>query len=310
MEKVAFLIQHILKSRFESKNKIAQFLKTVCISRKIKKFLFISHILKARNLAAFKIQKAFQKYKEIDQKVLLKKLISKMKVCYSVSPSKSNTTNAKIKIYYDLSDISKFKIINLNFCSIRKRYTCDIPKYKFLKSNKTFRFNFIINNEEIVDNNYKIKFINNKYINEIDFKVIDEKVKILNEKIYNPIIYGKVLSRLRSKSNDSTEPEEDERAFNSSEDEEDDYKSLRAEKTKNEEKFIRKRSERISDDLSKTFKVNRIEMPPITGKRKRIISSCSDIIEIKGILKRSGSIYQSDRKKNRRISFGKVQFAY
>ena len=309
MEKVAFLIQHILKSRFESKNKIAEFIKTVSISRKIKKYLIISNILINRNLAAFKIQKAFQKYKEIDQKVLLKKLISKMKVCYSISPSKSNTTNAKIKIYYDLSDISKFKIINLNFCSIRKRYVCDIPKYKFLKSNKTFRFNFIINNEEIVDNNYKTKLINNKFINEIDFKVIDEKIKILNEKIYNPIIYGKVLSRLRSKSNDSTEPEEDEKIFNSSDDEDDDYKSLRAEKPKNEEKFIRKRSERISDDLTKTYIVNRIEIPPIPGKRKRNISS-SDIIVIKGILKRSGSIYQSDRKKSRRISFGKVQFAY
>lgn len=309
MEKVAFLIQHILKSRFESKNKIAGFLKSVSISRKIKKFLFILHILNNRNLAAYTIQKAFQKYKEIDQKVLLKKLISKMKVCYSVSPSKSNTTNAKIKIYYDLSDISKFKIINLNFCSIRKRYVCDIPKYKFLKSNKTFRFNFIINNEEIVDNNYKTKLINNKYINEIDFKVIDEKIKFLNEKIYNPIIYGKVLKRLRSKSNDSTEPDEDEKVFNSSDDEEDDYKSLRAEKTKNEEKFIRKRSERISDDLSKTYKLNRFEIPPIPSKRKRNVSS-TDIIQIKGILKRSGSIYQSDRKKNRRISFGKVQFAY
>jgi len=309
MEKAAFLIQHILKSRFESKNKIASFLKTVSISRKIKKFLFILHILNDRNLAAFKIQKAFQKYKEIDHKVLLKKLISKMKVCYSVSPSKSNTTNAKIKIYYDLSDISKFKIINLNFCSIRKRYVCDIPKYKFLKSNKTFRFNFIINNEEIVDNNYKTKLINNKFINEIDFKVIDEKIKILNEKIYNPIIYGKVLSRLRSKSNDSTEPDEDEKVFNSSEDEEDDYKSLRAEKPKNEKRFVRKRSERISDDLSNIFKNNKFEIAPIQGKRKRNFSN-TDIIQIKGILKRSGSIYQSDRKKTRRISFGKVQFAY
>ena len=309
MEKAAFLIQHILKSRFESKNKIASFLKTVSISRKIKKFLFILHILNDRNLAAFKIQKAFQKYKEIDHKVLLKKLISKMKVYYSVSPSKSNTTNAKIKIYYDLSDISKFKIINLNFCSIRKRYVCDIPKYKFLKSNKTFRFNFIINNEEIVDNNYKTKLINNKFINEIDFKVIDEKIKILNEKIYNPIIYGKVLSRLRTKSNDSTEPDEDEKVFNSSEDEEDDYKSLRAEKPKNEKRFVRKRSERISDDLSNIFKNNKFEIAPIQGKRKRNVSS-TDIIQIKGILKRSGSIYQSDRKKNRRISFGKVQFAY
>lgn len=300
MEKVAYLIQHILKSRFESQKKISNFLKSKSIFHKTKKFFLISQILTIRNSAALKIQLAFQNYKEISQKSLLKKLINKMKTCYSISPSKNNTTNAKIKIYYDLSDINKFKIINLNFCSIRKRYVCDIPKFKFLKSNKTFRFNFIINNEEIVDNNYKMKIINKKFVNEIDFKLIDEKIKFLNEKIYNPIIYN---FRLRTKSNDSTEPEEEEKIFNSSEDE-DDYKSLRAENTN--KKFKRNRNERISDDLTKN---NKFEIAPIQNKRKRNISS-SDIFEVKGILKRSGSIFHSERKKNRRISFGKVQFAY
>ena len=300
MEKVAYLIQHILKSRFESQLKISNFLKSISIFHKTKKFFLISQILTIRNSAALKIQLAFQNYKEISQKSLLKKLINKMKTCYSISPSKNNTTNAKIKIYYDLSDINKFKIINLNFCSIRKRYVCDIPKFKFLKSNKTFRFNFIINNEEIVDNNYKMKIINKKFVNEIDFKLIDEKIKFLNEKIYNPIIYN---FRLRTKSNDSTEPEEEEKIFNSSEDE-DDYKSLRAKNTN--KKFKRNRNERISDDLTKN---NKFEIAPIQNKRKRNISS-SDIFEVKGILKRSGSIFHSERKKNRRISFGKVQFAY
>ena len=300
MEKVAYLIQYILKSRFESQKKISNFLKSISIFHKTKKFFLISQILTIRNSAALKIQLAFQNYKEISQKSLLKKLINKMKTCYSISPSKNNTTNAKIKIYYDLSDINKFKIINLNFCSIRKRYVCDIPKFKFLKSNKTFRFNFIINNEEIVDNNYKMKIINKKFVNEIDFKLIDEKIKFLNEKIYNPIIYN---FRLRTKSNDSTEPEEEEKIFNSSEDE-DDYKSLRAENTN--KKFKRNRNERISDDLTKN---NKFEIAPIQNKRKRNISS-SDIFEVKGILKRSGSIFHSERKKNRRISFGKVQFAY
>ena len=300
MEKVAYLIQHILKSRFESQLKISNFLKSKSIFHKTKKFFLISQILTIRNSAALKIQLAFQNYKEISQKSLLKKLINKMKTCYSISPSKNNTTNAKIKIYYDLSDINKFKIINLNFCSIRKRYVCDIPKFKFLKSNKTFRFNFIINNEEIVDNNYKMKIINKKFVNEIDFKLIDEKIKFLNEKIYNPIIYN---FRLRTKSNDSTEPEEEEKIFNSSEDE-DDYKSLRAENTN--KKFKRNRNERISDDLTKN---NKFEIAPIQNKRKRNISS-SDIFEVKGILKRSGSIFHTERKKNRRISFGKVQFAY
>ena len=300
MEKVAYLIQHILKSRFESQLKISNFLKSKSIFHKTKKFFLISQILTIRNSAALKIQLAFQNYKEISQKSLLKKLINKMKTCYSISPSKNNTTNAKIKIYYDLSDINKFKIINLNFCSIRKRYVCDIPKFKFLKSNKTFRFNFIINNEEIVDNNYKMKIINKKFVNEIDFKLIDEKIKFLNEKIYNPIIYN---FRLRTKSNDSTEPEEEDKIFNSSEDE-DDYKSLRAENTN--KKFKRNRNERISDDLTKN---NKFEIAPIQNKRKRNISS-SDIFEVKGILKRTGSIFHSERKKNRRISFGKVQFAY
>ena len=299
MEKVAYLIQYILKSRFESQLKISNFLKSISIFHKTKKFFLISQILTIRNSAALKIQLAFQNYKEISQKSLLKKLINKMKTCYSISPSKNNTTNAKIKIYYDLSDINKFKIINLNFCSIRKRYVCDIPKFKFLKSNKTFRFNFIINNEEIVDNNYKMKIINKKFVNEIDFKLIDEKIKFLNEKIYNPIIYN---FRLRTKSNDSTEPEED-KIFNSSEDE-DDYKSLRAENTN--KKFKRNRNERISDDLTKN---NKFEIAPIQNKRKRNISS-SDIFEVKGILKRTGSIFHTERKKNRRISFGKVQFAY
>jgi hypothetical protein len=310
MEKDAYLIKHILESRFNSKQKIQNILKTFSISLKTKKFLIISQILNIRNLAAIKIQKAFHIYKQIDYRLLLKKILSKTKVCYTISPSKNNTTNAKIKIYYDLSDITKFKIINLNFCPIRKRYVCDIPKYKFLKSNKTFRFNFIINNEEIIDNNYRIKLINRKYINEIDFKTIDEKIRYLNDTIYRPILYGKLMKRLRYKSVDSTEPEEDEKIFNSEEDDEDDYKSLRAEKPNKNNlnfKFRRNRNERISDDLTKTYKINGMQIPSL-GNRKRINSSCSDIIQIKGILKNSGSLV--NRQKKRRISFGKVQFAY
>ena len=74
----------------------------------------------------------------------------------------------------------------MNFCPIRKRFVFDIPKKKFfLKSNKTLRFNFIVNDEIIVDNSFFSCNINNIFVNEINFIDIDNKIKKLNETIYN-----------------------------------------------------------------------------------------------------------------------------
>jgi hypothetical protein len=159
--------------------------------RKIKKFILIQNILKIRKEAIKKIInniRHFIKYKRDYNKNITKtqKLIKKIKDCYSISPTYNNMTKMSIKIYCDPKNTKKFEIVPLNFCPIRKRFVFDIPKKKFfLKSNKTLRFNFIANDQIIVDNSFYSCNINNIFVNEINFIDIDNKIKKLNEMIYN-----------------------------------------------------------------------------------------------------------------------------
>lgn len=291
--------------------------------RKIKKYYFIENLLKIRKEAVKKIINNFRhfiKYKRDYNKNIIKtqKLIKKIKDCYSISPTYNNMTKISIKIYYDLKDIKKFEIFPLKFCQIRKRFVFDIPKKKFfLKSNKTLRFNFIANDEIIVDNSFISYNINNIFVNEINFIDIDNKIKKLNETIYNfkkKLNIKKYLKPIKIlKLN-----EDSDETLNKTNDENDEFDS---ENSSNEEnlvnnfktmtpniKFKRYSNKHMTSPLS--LKANFSET---LSPNQPFKNSSSEFFNFpyKSILKsRSNRNSFKITKYKRKVSFGNVEYAY
>lgn len=201
MNKRELLIKQILIKRTESIIKIQSFVRKYQIQKKLKEFFIINKILLIRKLSLKKIINNYLNFKRF---ATLKKLINKVKNCYSISPSINNVTNISIKVFYDQRNYKKFKIFKLNFCPIRKKYVFDIPKKKFIKSNKIFRFVFLINNKIFIDKHYKCILINGIIINTINFKEIDEKINFLNKTIYKDIILKNMFNQMKLVSSDST----------------------------------------------------------------------------------------------------------
>ena len=77
----------------------------------------------------------------------------------------------------------KYTILPIYFCYLRNCYVFDIPKNKFLSYKKIFLFNFIINNKDILDNNFNTIKFGNINVNEVDFVKYDKKEKLLNIKL-------------------------------------------------------------------------------------------------------------------------------
>jgi len=291
--------------------------------RKIKKFYFIQNLLKIRKESVNKIInniRHFIKYKRDYNKNFTKtqKLIKKIKDCYSISPTYNNMTKISIKIYYDLKDIKKFEIFPLKFCQIRKRFVFDIPKKKFfLKSNKTLRFNFITNDEIIVDNSFLSRNINNVFVNEINFIDIDNKIKKLNETIYN------FKKKLNIKKN--LKPikilklnEDSDETLNKTNDDNDEFDS---ENSSNEENYILNNSKTMTPNIKiKRNSKKHISFLSLKANFSDTLSpyqpfknSSSEFFNFpcKSILKsRSNRNSFKINKFKRKVSFGNVEYAY
>ena len=296
--------------------------------RKIKKFILIQNILKIRKEAIKKIInniRHFIKYKRDYNKNITKtqKLIKKIKDCYSISPTYNNMTKMSIKIYNDPKNTKKFEIYPLNFCPIRKRFVLDIPKKKFiLKSNKTLRFNFIANDEIIVDNSFFSCNINNIFVNEINFIDIDNKIKKLNETIYN---FKKKLNmkkkylkpiKILKLNEDSDE------TLNKTNDENDEFDS---DNSSNEEIFSLNNSKTMTPNIKllKSYSKKNTNSPLFFNNfsdtlspnqhYKSKIKSSTELFNFpcKSILKsRSNRNSFKTTKCRRKVSFGSVEFAY
>ena len=147
----------------------------------------------------------------------IKSLIKKQKTHYTVYSSIKNVTSVYIKIYVDYIKLEKYKIFRMNYCPIRKTFYINIPKSKFLKSNKTIRFNFIINGNKVIDKSYIQKSYNGEYVNEYDFIEYDKRIKSLNNKIYKELFKPNIFNKSYSSdlSTDITSsPNKDEEFFN------------------------------------------------------------------------------------------------
>ena len=177
----------------------------------------------------------------------------------------------------------------MTYCPIRKLFYINIPKNKFIKSNKTMRFNFIIGGNTVIDKSYLIKLFNGEKVNEINFIEYDNKVKNLNYNFYNEFIKPKLTITKNYSSDISSEKE----TFSS----EDEYSQLG-------KKIRPKLNESRKDDgIIEKYK-----------KRKRIIS-CDMTCHLKLILrnKLGLNINRCETKinnKNKRVRFGSVEFSY
>jgi hypothetical protein len=292
MNKRELLIKQILIKRTESIIKIQSFVRKYQIQKKLKEFYIINKILLIRKLSLKKIINNYLNFKRF---ATLKKLINKVKNCYSISPSINNVSNILIKVFYNQRNYNKFKIFNLNFCPIRKKFVFDIPKKKFIKSNKIFRFVFLINNKIFIDKHYKCILINGIIMNTINFKEIDEKINFLNKTIYKDIILKNMLNQMKLISSDSTN-------FDSEED-----------NNNNNENYLLNNKNNFHLLYNKNIVINNKNL---INKNNNIIfnkkfSSNEEIsFSPKSILKTKIRKNNINKNSLRKVSFGKVQFSY
>jgi hypothetical protein len=305
MDQRELLIKQILKQRNESIIKLQKFFKIKQFQKKIRQFLLIKKILLIRK---FSIQKIIDNIIEYKRYKTIKKLTNKLKNCYSISPSINNVTNILIKIFYNQKNYKKFKIYNLNFCPIRKKFVFDIPKKKFIKSNKIFRFVFLINNKIFIDKNYKCILINGIIMNTINFKEYDEKINLLNKTVYKEIIFKNILNQIYF-SSDSTNCDSEEENNNNNINNNNinnDYFLLNNKNKKNYLNLSYNKKNVLNGINNNNFN-NHINNNIIVNKLK----SNDDInLVIKPILKRNTRKNKTVKSPKRRVSFGNIQFSY
>ena len=296
MNKRELLIKQILIKRTESIIKIQSFIRKYQIQKKLKEYFIINKILLIRKLSLKKIINNYLNFKRF---ATLKKLINKVKNCYSILPSINNVSNILIKVFYNQRNYNKFKFFNLNFCPIRKKFVFDIPKKKFIKSNKIFRFVFLINNKIFIDKHYKCILINGIIMNTINFKEIDEKINFLNKTIYKDIILKNMLNQMKLISSDSTNFDSEEDNNNNNENyilnNKNNFHLLYKKNPKNNKKKL------INDLINKN---NNNKITIFNEKNSDNESSLSP----KSILKTKKNNINKNNK--RKVSFGKVQFSY
>ena len=251
----------------------------------MKKQLILSQIKNQVNNSIEKIKKNIKHY-ILKKKV--KKIIQKQYSHYTIYSSIKNVTRIDIKIFVYFVKLEKYKIFPMNYCPIRKTFYINIPKSKFLKSNKTIRFNFIINGNKVIDKSYIQKSYNGEYVNEYDFIQYDKRIKSLNNKIYKELFKPNIFNKSYSSdlSTDITSsPNKDEEFFN-------------LKKKNQSHKTIKK----LEEEYISSF-----------NKSKSIIS-CNINYHLKSILINKSGIYlnrsENKLKNSKRVKFGSVEFSY
>ena len=151
----------------------------------------INQIIEKRKQSITFIQECFRQF------LLRKKLVSfakKHTQYYSIYPSREDFKKISIKLYTNLKDPSKFVELPVRFCNKRNCYIFDIPKAKFPMKKKFMCFTFVLDDSTIVDSNYNCIFFGGKYVNQIDFNIIDKKEFKLQKNFKNYMyLYRKIL---------------------------------------------------------------------------------------------------------------------
>ena len=180
------LYLHLLKLQNSIKKELINFFITCRVVVRRNKDYFIQHILKIRQQSAQTIQKNFR-ISYIKHRLLT--TAHKHSEYYSIYPSFDINDNDSIslKLFLNLKDPEKYRILPCRFCPIRNCYSFDIPKKKFPGKKKNMYFNFIKNNEVLVDEAYNNIEFGNETVNQVDFNLYEKQDKKLDE-ICNEII--------------------------------------------------------------------------------------------------------------------------
>ena len=193
------LCLYLLKLHNSIKTELINFLITCRVIVRRNKNYFIQHILKIRQQSAQIIQKNFR-ISYIKHRLLT--TAHKHSEYYSIYPSfdTNDSNDISLKLFLNLKDPEKFRILPCRFCPIRNCFSFDIPKNKFPGKKKNMYFNFIKNNKILVDDSYNnIKF-GGEVVNQIDFNLYEKQNKKLDE-ICNEII--KQIKELDCSNSDS-----------------------------------------------------------------------------------------------------------
>ena len=256
-----------------------------------------SQIITKRREASDKIKSNIKIY---ITKKKFKEIHSKVKDCYSIYPTCQGMNNVDIMIYTDPSNVKKGRCVPLKLCPLRKAFVFDVYKNKY-RFNKIMRFNFVIEQTEIIDPAFISKKIDGKYVNEINFSEFERKSEYLKNTIYNIKTYTPkdtnyfFSENLKRKSSD----EETLKTSCNSISDEDEYGNLRCEISRSSTNLLSIAKE------GKTFVNERKMIKP----RKRFTTDAGLDQILKPILK--NKLFSSGRKINqRRVSFGTVQFSF
>lgn len=320
------VIKTILDVRKKSLEKINNFFQSKVLNilktnlenfilKKIKIFLIIREILAKRQRAINLIKSNIQIYLIKKQ---FKEINSKVKDCYSIYSSVSKVQDMDILLYNDIRNVQKGRTIPMKYCPLRKAYVFDVFKNKY-RYNKIIRFNFVINNNIVVDPGYLSRNVDGKFVNEINFSDIDQKIEKNKKTIYNMKTFtpsGALMNKFKenefllfhtSKQKSIDEENLNKTSCNSVSDE-DEYGSLRVKKgvschSTTQLLNIQKESQSYENIANPSLGKN-----PIL--RKRFTTECG-LEALKPILKNAIKLHGSAKKRpERRVSFGTVQFSF
>ena len=320
------VIKTLLDVRKKSLEKIENFFQSIIlninkinleysISRKIKSFLIIREILAKRQRAINLIKSNIQIYLV---KKKFKEIYPKVKDCYSIYSSVSKVQDMDILLYNDIRNVQKGRTIPMKFCPLRKTYVFDVFKNKY-RYNKIIRFNFVINNNVVVEPGYVSRNIDGKFVNEINFADIDQRIEknkktIYNKKTYTPTkalmnkFQEKEIILFHTIKQKSVDEENLNKTSCNSVSDEDEYGNLRANRGVNCHSTtqllnVQKESQSYENVANPSIGKNPIP-------RKRFTTECG-LEVLKPILKNSMKLPTSAKKNSeRRVSFGTVQFSF
>ena len=280
--------------------------------------MIIQRIVKFREESAKLIQKNYRHH--LIQKNL-SKILEKHNNNYSVYPSKKPKETISIKLFTDLRNARMYKILPVHFCKVRNCYVFDIPKNKFPSHKKIMRFNFIIDNFEYLDSDYKIVEFGDEKVNQVDFKLFDkkdEKLSKLYENIKTLNIYTQKKNKFSNRNNLMKF-----KSFAESDicntDSDDDYlssnRTLSQMITNNYKQAFKNNNNNYynesysSKTLPSTFFIEtEIHEKKNRSKKKNKIARTGSILKLRSRSQYNGSVDENLEKK--KVSFGIVQFSY
>lgn len=151
----------------------------------------INQIIEKRKKKIMFLQECFRQFLKRKQLISFAKKHTKY---YSIYPSREDFNKISIKLYTNLNDPTKFVELPVRKCNKRNCYIFDIPKAKFPLKKKFMCFNFVLDDSTIVDPSYECKYFGGKYVNQIDFNIIDKKELKLQKAFKNYMyLYRKIL---------------------------------------------------------------------------------------------------------------------